>query len=116
MAGPPRQLHRLRTQRAGVLEPAPHVRDGGPGPYLVPAGQWRAKPIRHRADPVKLGLGAIDVTELSERVEPPQPPPQHGVVVALLADGEQSVAEGEPLLDALRTAAGDLPGPQRFHD
>ena len=105
---------RLPAVRQGLLEPAARGGHGRPAAGHVPSRQRGAEPYRDSVDRLDLGFGPVQFAELSERVEAPQPPPQHGVVVAVAAQRDEPVAERQPFGSPVRPAERHLPGPQRF--
>jgi len=98
------------SRRGGGVEPAPGQVHRRLAAQVVPAGQWPLQPPGERQHRPQLGLGLVEAAQHGQRVEAPQPAPQHRVVVIVgLAEREHPVAQSEPFGDPVRARAGHLP-------
>ena len=104
----------LLVQRAGLGEAAPAQRDRHPSAQQVQPRHRAAQCGDDRLDGGELGLRVRHPPGLQQRVEAPQPAPQHVLRVAgAFAEGEQAAAEHEPLGVAVGARPRELPRPQR---
>ena len=105
---PPRSARGPRRSGPGPARAPPGRAAGAAGPA---GGAVRRRPARR---PSSSASASATRPGLQQRVEAPQPAPQHVLRVAgALAEREQPAAEHEPLGVAVGAGPGELPRPQR---